>query len=723
MVNIDQPVIADSQIILREILQNRERIPLDTDLDKPSIMHDTTSVQMKTKEHENIVPRNELNGEHSTRSDRGSEMGSDEESSINDQSRIDETDGDDSKSDAEDARSTGMNSGDETKEAKRARVENILSSMSHPQYMDSESMYAINEVRRQKRKQTVPQQHDQAAKVRKLDGPHFEDDLWNLRQLSAVQNYFRQYDDSIPKHLNGFNGMDNIHRLHQTYFANLSARHAEEFQKEQQQLQNRAAALGAFERKVSSANDHINIAEHVRETMNANKGLSQGVADLDDRELNELIANLKSKIEEAVSVTVDKELSRFFQKRNNNKTKEAKENHEKNNKLETKVEEKRASEPEKKATTDHSLSSILQMPDRVNNNNSNNTSFRAPERHSAFELPKLGVGLPEIPRTPFPHHPPLGYPPLSFYLPTTLHPPSMYSCTGIPPEQTEALSLVVNTPKKKRTKVTDTRLSPRAARALLHENGTLGSVFEHERALSTSFGQMNPPCLPTSVAIPNPSLNHSDILTYYKEQCNSPADNDRPTPSSSTSPSETGYGFMKSDYFNDSDVFDSHGKQTTDTLTPMHLRKAKLMFFYVRYPSSAILKVYFPDVQFNKNNTAQLVKWFSNFREFYYIQMEKYARQAIAEGCKHAEELVVTTDSELYRVLNLHYNRNNQIDVPENFRLTVQATLREFYLAIMSNKDAEPSWKKPIYKVIARMDDAIPEYFKSPNWMDQLSDA
>jgi len=52
----------------------------------------------------------------------------------------------------------------------------------------------------------------------------------------------------------------------------------------------------------------------------------------------------------------------------------------------------------------------------------------------------------------------------------------------------------------------------------------------------------------------------------------------------------------------------------TSTLTPMHLRKAKLMFFYVRYPSSAVLKDYFPDVKFNKNNTAQLVKWFSNFR-------------------------------------------------------------------------------------------------------------
>lgn len=52
----------------------------------------------------------------------------------------------------------------------------------------------------------------------------------------------------------------------------------------------------------------------------------------------------------------------------------------------------------------------------------------------------------------------------------------------------------------------------------------------------------------------------------------------------------------------------------TSTLTPMHLRKAKLMFFFVRYPSSAILKMFFPDIKFNKNNTAQLVKWFSNFR-------------------------------------------------------------------------------------------------------------
>jgi len=50
-------------------------------------------------------------------------------------------------------------------------------------------------------------------------------------------------------------------------------------------------------------------------------------------------------------------------------------------------------------------------------------------------------------------------------------------------------------------------------------------------------------------------------------------------------------------------------------------------------------------------------------REFYYIQMEKYARQALAEGVKNASDLIVSTDSELYRVLVLHYNRNNQIEV------------------------------------------------------------
>ena len=54
--------------------------------------------------------------------------------------------------------------------------------------------------------------------------------------------------------------------------------------------------------------------------------------------------------------------------------------------------------------------------------------------------------------------------------------------------------------------------------------------------------------------------------------------------------------------------------------------------------------------------------------------MEKYARQAIAEGVKNPEDLIVTTDSELYRVLNLHYNRNNQIDVSVKLLISMNFT-------------------------------------------------
>lgn len=133
--------------------------------------------------------------------------------------------------------------------------------------------------------------------------------------------------------------------------------------------------------------------------------------------------------------------------------------------------------------------------------------------------------------------------------------------------------------------------------------------------------------------------------------------------------------------------------------------------------------------------------------------MEKYARQAVTEGTKSADDLHVSGDSEIYRVLNLHYNRNNHIEVsdiqstpfelifmriiisflfifsplifrtkqvPQNFRFVVEQTLREFFRSIQSGKDTEQSWKKSIYKVISRMDDSVPEYFKSPNFLEQL---
>ncbi|XP_040919828.1 prospero homeobox protein 1-like [Toxotes jaculatrix] len=148
-------------------------------------------------------------------------------------------------------------------------------------------------------------------------------------------------------------------------------------------------------------------------------------------------------------------------------------------------------------------------------------------------------------------------------------------------------------------------------------------------------------------------------------------------------------------------------------LTTNHLKKAKLMFFYTRYPSSLVLKMCFHDVQFTRCITSQLIKWFSNFREFYYIQMEKFARHALIEGVADVRGLTVERESELFRALNMHYNKANDFQVPDRFLEVAEITLREFYIAISMGKDRDPSWKKAIYKVICKLDSDVPAEFKS----------
>ncbi|NXS97938.1 PROX1 protein, partial [Jacana jacana] len=161
-------------------------------------------------------------------------------------------------------------------------------------------------------------------------------------------------------------------------------------------------------------------------------------------------------------------------------------------------------------------------------------------------------------------------------------------------------------------------------------------------------------------------------------------------------------------------------KQIQETLTPGHLKKAKLMFFFTRYPSSTLLKTYFLDVQFSRCITSQLIKWFSNFREFYYIQVEKFARQALLEGVVDAGALRVSRDSELFRALNTHYNKGNDFEVPGRFLEVASLTLREFFSAVRAGKDADPSWKKPIYKIISKLDSDIPEGFKATSCSQEL---
>uniref|UniRef100_A0A0N5CEF6 Prospero domain-containing protein n=1 Tax=Strongyloides papillosus TaxID=174720 RepID=A0A0N5CEF6_STREA len=261
---------------------------------------------------------------------------------------------------------------------------------------------------------------------------------------------------------------------------------------------------------------------------------------------------------------------------------------------------------------------------------------------------------------------------------------NMSSLIGIRQNEDECLP-----PRKKRSKVTD---SVRISRYTSSQNS--GSVPNSERSSPTLPFNFTPSLVNHSLYGNSSFIN---LNVNNEERDESPINSDE-----------------LSDYGTNYD-----GPQNSQ-LTPMHLRKAKLMFFYTRYPSSALLKTYFPDIRFNKNNTAQLVKWFSNFREFFYSQMEKYARQAIAEGIKTRDEVIVTSESEIYKQLNQHYNRNNHIQPPERLHLVIQETLREFFCAIQHGKDADPSWKKSIYKIINRLDETIPEYFKDPNFLERL---
>lgn len=93
-------------------------------------------------------------------------------------------------------------------------------------------------------------------------------------------------------------------------------------------------------------------------------------------------------------------------------------------------------------------------------------------------------------------------------------------------EQNEALSLVV-TPKKKRHKVTDTRITPRTVSRILAQDGMGMSPAGMESSSCPSprpYHQQGPPpppppmlpvSLPTSVAIPNPGLHESQVFSPY----------------------------------------------------------------------------------------------------------------------------------------------------------------------------------------------------------------
>ncbi|XP_064600495.1 prospero homeobox protein 1-like [Liolophura sinensis] len=631
-------------------------------------------------------------------------------------------------------------------EAKRARVENIITSMRpSPSGLGGEVGSQLSpDMRRPKRKQYQPQQHDSKYVPHSSSKYRKQEERDKLKeQLEFVQKTLqqmqKQYVDLFDEEEKEIAQSDVKSSRDSKYFDFLSDKLCN--RKEE------AVVCKNLNFKPSEVESSAAVKQTARSNFTQDSG--QNTKDsgdmLEKDNFTEFASLLKYKIADAVASAIDGVMTKFSHtqvkpKKNEILSPANAEVVEKENKP-VHV-SPRPTEVLPQLTEDSCPVSNLKEKEQ-NSNKTPKVSDKS-ERLEKFDrfdhksfLDSPIRSFMDLPRGH--HHPHLpAYPSMPFYLPTQVHHPNPL-VFGVEPEQTEALPLVVNTPKKKRTKVTDTRLSPRAARVLLQESVPVSSHSDMGlgRHSPSSYPHMFP-MLPTSVAIPNPGLQHSDFMRFYEEQVfnnhhhegpqsttHSPLHADQGSPGAShISASEGAHlsnGKRERDSYSPGDSsYDSF--HMTSTLTPMHLRKAKLMFFFVRYPSSAILKMYFPDIKFNKNNTAQLVKWFSNFREFYYIQMEKYSRQALAEGVKNSEDLIVTTDSELYRVLNLHYNRNNQLEVPESFRGVVQSTLREFFKAICSGKDQEQSWKKAIYKVIARMDDALPEYFKSPNWMEQLGE-
>lgn len=54
-------------------------------------------------------------------------------------------------------------------------------------------------------------------------------------------------------------------------------------------------------------------------------------------------------------------------------------------------------------------------------------------------------------------------------------------------------------------------------------------------------------------------------------------------------------------------VLNSCHVQIQEGLSPNHLKKAKLMFFYTRYPSSNMLKMYFSDVKVSQRQATSLL--------------------------------------------------------------------------------------------------------------------
>lgn len=59
--------------------------------------------------------------------------------------------------------------------------------------------------------------------------------------------------------------------------------------------------------------------------------------------------------------------------------------------------------------------------------------------------------------------------------------------------------------------------------------------------------------------------------------------------------------------------------------------------------------------------------------------MEKFARQAIVDGVNDVKDMSISRDSELFRALNMHYNKANDFQVSQNTCILPYGQLLPWY--------------------------------------------
>ena len=414
---------------------------------------------------------------------------------------------------------TGDSTGDSA-EAKRARVENIISCMraGSPSCKMNGSSHPASPERRPKRKQYTPQQHDAngeepCSKLRRQEKGLLQQQLKFMQeQLTKMQSQYTELFDI---------GTGNMFGDKSPNIVGKDPNNGESKFHEQSKI----GVLSAAIEQMTDATDFVRRASMFNEKSPGQQALAFRMDASSD--LRGFAKILKSEITRSVGTLVDSIVTKFVENQNK---------------------------------SDNRFKSIPTLTgfdnkDPVLNNNSNKCNNNLVSNHCAGR-DRSSCIVRDGPRhsTPKPTRTkvtdrmlnPLfddhakSFADLAKMHPHFFAPPPFYTnqmaaaaaaaavalhpTYGKEPEQTEALSLVVSTPKKKRTKVTDTRLSPRAARALLQDPSVLGSRPDFGRPFPLSgtppherypLPSLLPMSLPTSVAIPNPSLQHSDVLAMY----------------------------------------------------------------------------------------------------------------------------------------------------------------------------------------------------------------